>query len=159
MQLELKHLIHYLDCGLLINYRILDLQNGDPTTSNNDDRMKDCVMKLDLNRLYTFLYDKDYFKPILYPLSYLTKEITHNGDTFVPYDRLEKIKKDIQIYEPLNPELSIELCIITENYSQQIDLMDGYLIMKQLIEWRFDIFRLIDNNIAIPVTEDFNPYK
>jgi hypothetical protein len=34
-----------------------------------------------------------------------------------------------------------------------------YGIIERLLEWKFDIFGLLKDNLAIPVTKDFNPYK
>lgn len=85
------------------------------------------------------------------PLSDLTKEITVSGETFVPIDKLEEIHKGIDIYQPLNLEYPIEINIQTEDYSQDIDLHDGYLIIQKLLEWHFDIFRLIHAGLAIDI--------
>ena len=87
--------------------------------------------------------NKDY-KPILHPLSDLTKEIEHKGEKFIP------IKK-IAIYNPNNVEYLIE-CVITG--------LVEYIVLRQLIEWHFDLFDGIKNNEAINVnTLEENPYK
>lgn len=87
--------------------------------------------------------NKDY-KPILRPLTDLTKEIEHKGEKFVP------IKK-IAIYNPNNVEYFIE-CIITG--------LVEYIVLRQLIEWHFDIGDLISKDEAIDVnTLETNPYK
>ena len=90
-------------------------------------------------------------KPLLRPLSQLIEEIHHNGEKFVPMVELEKIRKDIEIYRPLNLHYPLEINIQTEDYSQEIDLHDGYLIMQKLLEWHFDVFRLHEKNLALPI--------
>jgi len=92
----------------------------------------------------------NHYKPILHPLSDLIKLITINGITFVPDTWIYyNIKKDVEIYQFLNGEISLD--IITENYSQTINLIDGYLIMQKLLEWHFDIYGLIDKGLAIDI--------
>jgi hypothetical protein len=75
------------------------------------------------------------FKPLLRPLSDLTKEIEHNGEKFFP------IKK-IQIYGD-------------ENYLiEQIKIgLVEQIVYQMLLKWHFDVHRLIDKNLAIPITE------
>lgn len=91
------------------------------------------------------------FKPILRPLSDLTKEIEHNGEKFVPTVELGKIRVGIGIYRPIASDRPIELNIETEDYSQSIDLHEGYLVMQKLIEWHFDVFGLINKGLAIDI--------
>ena len=152
MKLELKHLASYLPYGL----NIKDVKHGSVfealhfiTTPHQD-------FSLFKGNLDQLINDK-YLKPILFPLSSLTKEITVNGETFVPIDFINKnIRKVVDIYLVVG---KINIDIETDNYSQIINLIDGYEIMQKLIEWKFDVFRLIELGLAEPVTEDFNPYK
>ena len=84
------------------------------------------------------------FKPILHPLSDLTKEIEHKGEKFMPM-------KEIAIYNPNNVEYLIE-CVVTG--------LVEYIVLRQLIEWHFDIANLIEKGEAIDVnTLPENPYK
>ena len=92
-------------------------------------------------------------KPILHPLTDLTKEIEHNGEKFVPLHRLlennyfdltQMSEEDVLAYEGafMMPEL--------------ITLYDLLLYLK----WHFDLFNGIENGEAIDVnTLDENPYK
>lgn len=83
-------------------------------------------------------------KPILRPLSDLTKPIVHKGEEFVPM-------KEIAIYNPNNVEYLIE-CVVTG--------LVEYIVLRQLIEWHFDIADLISKGEAIDVnTLPENPYK
>ena len=81
-------------------------------------------------------------KPILYDLSWLTREITHEGEMFIPLYKLQKIDKAFVLtfietfgYE----ELKVE-------------------VFELLLEWRFNVFSLPDE-LIVRVSEDFNPYK
>lgn len=77
-------------------------------------------------------------KPLLRPLSSLTKEITHNGEKFVPIERLDKN-------------------IAWFDYMQHLQRLHQYRvyshvpwdIMEKLLEWHIDVFNLIDQNLAI----------
>ena len=90
-------------------------------------------------------------KPILFPLSSLTKEITVNGETFVPYDKIEEIY-------PNTPQFTDYI----KGWMQYYGVMDSkceYVCILKLFEWKIDVFGLIELGLAEPVTEDFNPYK
>ena len=92
-------------------------------------------------------------KPILHPLTDLTKEIEYNGEKFVPlyrllennyFDLTKMSEQDVLAFEGAftNPEL--------------ITLYDLLLYLK----WHFDLFNGIENGEAIDVnTLDENPYK
>ena len=96
-------------------------------------------------------------RPLLHPLSDLTKEIEHKGEKFVPSYKLG-VDRGFEFYKPSNFDLEINF--ETPNYSTQIDLFTGFLIVQKLIEWHFDIADLISKGEAIDVnTLDINPYK
>ena len=87
MKLELKHLAGYLPYGL----KYKDIPKG-----------FDGIRELDIK---TFDWCLENGKPILRPLSDLTKEIEVNGEKFVPYINLAKkyaemsgYNEDIRIY-------------------------------------------------------------
>ena len=153
MKLELKHLaiaftnnwkVTYFDDERELNQvcNIVELREDECTISNGE---------------YEYDVKFDDIKLLCFPISSLTKEITINGETFVPIDFINKnIRKVVDIYLVVG-EINID--IETDNYSQIINLIDGYEIMQKLIEWKFDVFRLIELGLAEPVTEDFNPYK
>lgn len=72
-------------------------------------------------------------KPILYPLSSLTKEIEHKGEKFVP---IEKMK-----------ELGLG------SLPRSLDYRWLYYHQAQkLLEWKFDIFGLLDRGLAVDKT-------
>lgn len=149
MKLELKHLAPYLPYGLKIQWDdtkdIYGISFGE--TNYNDNLYS-------LETLVFTMEGKDVlgWKPILRPLSDLTKEIEHDGEKFVPVDWIEmNLRKGIDIYKPLNPEFPIEITITTNDYSHEVELYDGYLIMQKLISWHFDVFNLIDQGLAIDI--------
>lgn len=69
-------------------------------------------------------------KPILRPLSDLTKEIEHNGERFVPVVNLGWNSYDH---------------ILKSNICTTI----SYEYMVKLFEWHFDVFGLIEKGLAI----------
>ena len=78
-------------------------------------------------------------KPILRPLSDLTKEIEHNGKKFVP----------IKVFaEGIDYENNILMYI--QNTRRLIMNFEHSLhVYNHLLEWHFDVFSLIENNLAI----------
>ena len=145
MKLEIKHLTSYLPYGL----NIKDVKHGSVfealhfiTTPNQD-------FSLFKGNFDQLINDK-YLKPILFPLS-LTKEITINGETFVPYDKIKEIY-------PNTPQFTDYI----KGWMQYYGVMDSkceYVCILKLFEWKIDVFGLIEAGLAEPVTEDFNPYK
>ena len=131
MKLELKHLVSYLPYdlkGIFLNSIITLSVNY---FSKGTERGYDISAFLSNN-----------IKPILFPLSSLTKEITINGESFVPKNTLSK-------------NLQMQLDIF--NLPQIVDFKVADY--NKLLEWKFDVFGLIEAGLAEPVTEDFNPYK
>lgn len=74
------------------------------------------------------------FKPILRPLSDLTKEIEHNGEKFVPIKKLGINKMWLGIND-------YHIHVYNQPYSE----------VQQLLEWHFDIFGLIEAGLAIDI--------
>ena len=146
MKLELKHLASYLPYGL----NIKDVKHGSVfealhfiTTPHQD-------FSLFKGNLDQLINDK-YLKPILFPLSSLTKEITVNDETFVPYDKIKEIY-------PNTPQFTDYI----KGWMQYYGVVDSkceYVCILKLFEWKIDVFGLIETGLAEPVTEDFNPYK
>lgn len=134
-KLESKHIVGYLPYGLKMYWEDL---NEYPQTP----------WLLKCHNIDLALENQN--KPILRPLSDLTKEIEHNGEKFVPMGWFEKnINKNISFYLPSNLDIPLQIDIITENYSQTIDLFEGYLAVQKLYEWHFDIHGLIEKGLAI----------
>jgi len=83
-------------------------------------------------------------KPILRPLSDLTKEIEHNGERFVPKDVLID-RYDLKFDE--DDDFFLDYYCIGETDSP----WTGYHIIQLLIQWHFDVFGLIEKGLAIDI--------
>ena len=180
MKLEIKHLASYLPYGLK-GFCTDDLQGVE--IMNGLQKISDSHIEV--------ISDKEpmdlvYFKPILFPLSSLTKEITINDESFVPVKNLfelhhcgmrleERLKcfsfnKNKIEYDDFNCAITDGVymfgysnyggfqAIDTDEYKNYTVINQLELLMK-LFEWKFDVFELIEAGLAEPVTEDFNPYK
>jgi len=151
-KLEIKHLAGYLpyDVQAINTFKnkveILGLQKGNESVNNSLWSFK----HTNGDYIQGYLYE---CKPILRPLSDLTKEIEVNGDRLVPINRLNAIyrpsSRDLLPYQNLGCDL--ELNILTGNYSQELDLYDGFLIVQKLLEWHFDIYGLIEKGLSIDI--------
>ena len=94
-------------------------------------------------------YRFDIIKPILHPLSDLTKWIEHKGEKFVPIEEI--LNYPLSYYDDKEDAL-----ISIQNYTAQI----RWWTVQILIEWHFDIADLISKGEAIDVnTLEVNPYK
>lgn len=140
-KLELKHLASYLPYGLkceILNYEsdyvgekygIINgyyLINGDHhyTFKDRNTAGKNAVL----------------IKPILRPLSDLTKEIEHNGKTFIPIE--SKTVGFLRLKDGKKRELS-RSCFVLEVLE--------YDLVQKLLEWHFDVFGLIEKGLAIDI--------
>ena len=96
-------------------------------------------------------------KPILYPLSDLTKEIEHKGEKFVPIFELA------ELWFKCGLNSNYEYAVDQEELEKAIMLdykIVPFLIIQKLIEWHFDIANLIEKGEAINVNSiEINPYK
>lgn len=88
-------------------------------------------------------------KPILFPMSALTKEIEFKGERFVPIEVLQSMNFGwVKIDDG-------ELCCDVHN---GMPLSDMSLFLDQLNMWHFNIFNLSPEEY-IEVNETNNPYK
>jgi len=146
MKLEPSHLIPYLPYGLnMYNPRGRGAYNV-----HLKRRLKKVeVLTYESFELFLFLHRK----PLLRPLSDLYKAITVDGQTFTPIYRLNKIRNmnKIEISDYLDTSFDLEISLETEDYSQNIDLYDGYKIVQKLHEWHFDTQSLIKKELAIDI--------
>lgn len=142
MRLELKHIAPYLPHQLQILTPNceghLSILKG--LKSNKFDQL--CIRDSD---------DKWWInssvKPILRPLSDLTKEIqTIHGEVFIPY---KDIENQFNI-EGLNNNLYY-LVKREDDGNVFISLIENYQIIQILFQWHFDIFGLIENGLAIDI--------
>ena len=128
-EITLKEWSAYLPYGLKFKTK-----RGLDTLSTLSDELINC----DFEEWYSL----NKVKPILYDLSWLTREITHEGETFIPLYKLQKIDKAF-----------ILTFIETFGYEElKVE------VFELLLEWHFNVFSLPDE-LIVRVTEDFNPYK
>jgi len=96
-------------------------------------------------------------KLVLRPLSTIAEPIEHEGEKFNPAERLlGKTPFHFSHAEIMHEKLYIYFT--NETGWREIDI-NKYKVVQKLLEWKFDYFGLIEDNLAIPVTKDFNPYK
>ena len=138
MKLELKHLASYLPYGLkgfcTDDLQGVEIMNGLQKISDN------CIEVISDKEPMDLVY----FKPILFPLSSLTKEDVKN------------------FYQFNNDDFkSIDLKEWAEDLMFSIKTKEPFQLsqFEYLFSKKFDVFGLIDAGLAEQVTEDFNPYK
>jgi len=159
----------YFFAAFFLNYQINFINNQKLKTMENKLELKHFAAYLayeievidegnyECNKLsyynYNFLKKNSLYKlkPILRPLSDLTKEIEHNGERFVPIEYFEiyeenNLSKD---YGGFNIRV-IELLesISKHNCYNDIDFLPNGVV-KKLLEWHFDIFGLIEKGLAV----------
>lgn len=135
MELTIKHLAAYLPYDVKVSNSINFAEFGI------------CENTIELLEGYNFdnvITDKSEFKIeycILHlrPLSDLTKEITINGETFVPS----------RYWGDENRIDMISHCSVDYEYCEYLE----YFIVEKLLEWKFDIFNLISQGLAININE------
>lgn len=149
-KLELKHLAPYLPYGLIITdgeyNRKLSIHST--TYSTND---------VGLSRLFAFGgYDYALGLPALHQLSDLTKEIEHNGERFVPSYRIcKQLLYDDSYVNTDDNVISIQTHANVQNILIAInnEILDECPcgIYRNLLEWHFDLFGLIEDGLAIDI--------
>ncbi len=96
-------------------------------------------------------------KPILRPLSDLTKEIEFEGEKIIPY---KELKKDFLMEGLLEFKTTVYGWTgFTDNKNNHIPIyMDGKIMpecgfgtIQKLFEWHFDVFGLIERGNAIDI--------
>lgn len=86
-------------------------------------------------------YEHEQFKPIMRPLTDLTKVIEVNGESFLPYDKLKSV---------VQKEQWIKICeTINNDYDKICDM--PYWWVRQIISWHFDIDGLIEAGYAVDI--------
>lgn len=140
MKLELKHLAAYLPYNLQLSVPEIhkaftcELVVTNNTTSFKNGMNIDTAITLNA-------------KPLLRPLSDLTKGISVDGEWFVPLERLEIEGADISFNSLIN-----WLKITQRKENDFIVAFDIYTeIYVPLFKWHFDVYDLIPNNLAIDI--------
>ena len=140
MKLELKHLAPYSPYKL--NY-FVDFEDSDVAVYEMIGMFTDSG-EIYLDGYETNLDSKN-CKPILRPLSDLSKEIEVNGEKFKPSFVLSRDYKNAQEFIHL---------IITEkeeDYYKDILSHMPLCIAQKLFEYHFDVFGLIEKGLAIDI--------
>ena len=134
MKLELKHIAPYLPYGLKFrNGKEFDVVTG---IDNNT------VISLFRGHLTNFTSIEE-IKPILRPLSDLTKEIEVNG---IKYESVEHYFEEIYYTQTFHKQ--VKSIIQDERWINHCE----YILVEFLFEHHFDVFGLIPQGLAI----DFN---
>ena len=181
MKLEIKHLAPYLPYGLKVyhsafmfrsNWNENEIGVMVGATDNIQNETFDIVMIRERDK-YKLQDSRNHFKPILRPLSDLTKEIEHNGEKFVPilelarlsnfciYDNHKIVEK--HSFGSADSEASYMFSYNKESISFEIEnwnsfegssfefVSNNFELVQKLLEWYFDVFSLIEQNLAIDI--------
>ncbi|ANS04913.1 hypothetical protein [uncultured Mediterranean phage] len=138
MKLKIEYLAPYLPYGLKLKeqgfiYVLSGVTIGHMLCYENGDLDKE-IFDIDLL--------EESVKPILRPLSDLTKEIEADGEKFVPT-------------ENLNTEYPLLIdggVFFTDSCNlNMLEITEIYEIFQKLLEWHFDVFGLIKAGLAIDI--------
>ncbi len=130
MKLELKHLAPYLPYGL----KIFVCENEcEMTIEDEMDSETICLRDVIENN----------HKPMLRPLSDLDKEIKAGNQKICPIDYLE------EKYYTLDLHKQCELIMDDSRWINQCE----YLLIQYLLEWHFDIYDLLEDDLAVKIEE------
>lgn len=135
-RLRLEHIAPYLPYGLNTQYRLGDVIGH--LEGYKADEIRDKKLVAD-----NVDFVMHFCKPILRPLSDLTKQIEINGEVYEPNMELgsEAFDEDFEYFTFSDRKMT------PEDWS--------YSDVSLLFEWHFDVFGLIEKGLAI----DFNQLK
>lgn len=149
-ELTIEHLAAYLPYGLTWYHKRMD---SEPTSlltmiavqfDNSAEHGYDVQFEDEwLNDLIGIYVEgfPTWKKPILRPISDLTNEITHNGETFVPNERMLS-------------DLSVDresILYLMKMFEVGIGYQVEWQIIQKLHSWHFDTFGLIEAGLAIDI--------
>lgn len=162
-KLELKHLAGYLPYGLKMELL------GFPFTQILGKHYR--TLELDCGHDFHFYLQENKVRPILRPLSDLTKEIEVNGEKFIPLVKLFDIVFGIEHEEFVISTPAV--CMRISDSTQKLEFderancfwceelnNDGnewspphnqLELFQKLYEWHFDIHGLIEKGLAIDI--------
>lgn len=149
--MELEHIAPYLPYGV---HAMVDFCGNRKMMLSGLDSRHDSIDGI-MTDVYNYHQRVDFekVKLILRPLSDLTKSITHNGETFVP---IEKLK---DYYNSL-PDSFVEKLLFVEWDGQftlfgleedPLEVAMPYSMYQKVFEWHFDVFGLIESGEAIDI--------
>lgn len=154
-KLELKHLAGYLPYGLKFVSELdkpYDEYGKQPIWTCSGITMlfgDNFLNNIETNDAYPM----HLCKPILRPLSYLTKEIEVNGEKFVPIEILSEELEGITFGKTSDfyDNLKRLMFHFYDRNEVEINIEDCLFLISKLYEWHFDIYGLIENNLAIDI--------
>ena len=123
-KLELKHLAPYLPCELKV------LRPDGRTVLGVYGLQGNLIVHRENNELTYSGFTGS--KPILRPLSDLTKEIEVNGEKFVPFERLCLMSDYSEYMQQIEEDV----------YEMNTPVRWPYEIVEKLFEWHFNVFNL-----------------
>lgn len=179
-KLELKYLCGYLPYGLKIKCADTGeiMQMGGLSGENTIEAVT-TINGEEFARLLAIDKSEDaeeYAIPFLRPLSHLTQEITHNGETFVPLVGLFNLRyapgayeiqcrksdghmHDIEVWwdkaktsQSLFYYNSNDMCFGLLERSVHQRLPYQFQMFQKLHEWHFDLYGLIESGLALELT-------
>lgn len=149
MKLEPKHIAPYLPYEVIVQSPVIVYTEGENPIPSHEDIQEGVLTVDDLKN------DLGYLRPILRPLSDLTKEIERHGEKFIPIIALYPLFNK----QPPNVEM---ICNQEVDYAEshyyggealkintKYPLENRYDLLQKLFEWHFDVFGLIDEGLAI----------
>lgn len=164
-KLELKHLTPYSNCGLIWDFvgtQVTTLGIVGETLYTTDGGVLNWTKHPDYPTALT---------PILRPLRLLTEEIIHEGEKFVPIERIIQMTdfgqdyKNSLIWDHRKLTVKTDFIVVKSKVCREfiVHLSDSikhneYWINQALLELKFDIYNLIESGFAIDSTTVGNPY-
>ena len=145
--LTIKELVPYLPYGLKLYLGRKGYERNNVDLIKCDFRYNSAVKEqyILFNEVTYGYFD---IKPLLRPLSDLTKEIEHNGERFVP---INKILREIGYGYTLECYNQDKAWILNDGYRALGEF--PYRKIKFLFELHFDVFGLIPKNLAIDINQ------
>jgi hypothetical protein len=148
-KLEVKHLSPYLTYKLKLYAGEFFVKNNLDVILDRLDMTTKAIDASNLNGVWFI----DQIKPILRPLSDLTKEIEVNGKKFVPYDYFLNDTENDWF------EGNIWMRYLFEGNIDKLEIgFIPYYVIQKLLQLHFDIFGLIEKGLAISYN-DINNLK
>lgn len=151
--LQIHHIAKRLPYGLKMETSIINIDTNKITIQVlNGFQIGQLLFELKKGEWFTELFNTT--KPILFPLSCLTQEITIKGETFTPIKRFREFSDHKVKFE------SPDCIILKDTYSIEQDVLGAPLaIIEKLHEWHIDYENLIEKGLAISVFDlTENPY-
>ena len=112
------------------------------------------ILKLTTDFIYSWELHDFKIKPILRPITDVENDIIHNGKTVNVLD----IMNGFWGLEWFGATEKFELHVYGRNIILSAEDLP-YDLVQVLLSYHFDVFGLISDNLAIPVTNEFNPYN